>query len=289
MTPAGQIVALVVVGLLAGSLEAQETQPAPRTQPAPPTQPPPTQPAPTQPAPQRRAQPRPTSVQVVVRDVSGTPLGGVKVLVSGPASQEATTDDKGTASLGALRDGSYRFRFELDGFVTLERDVTIRNGQPSEVLAALRIIPRPLVPPPPPPPPVVEAPPPPPPVPSGPPVFVSIPQFLEKNFIGREPLKETVFGCLPGSTTRLLQLHEAIAEHTHSELDEILYVVAGEGTVRVRTESSTLAAGSLSVIPRGLPHAIEQRGRNPLIIISTVSGAPCTTGGTAQNASTTKK
>jgi Carboxypeptidase regulatory-like domain/Cupin domain len=284
MTPAGQIVALLVVGLLAGTLEAQQTQPAPPTQPAPQTQP-----APTQPAPQRRAQPRPTSVQVVVRDVSGTPLGGVKVLVSGPASLEATTDDKGTASLGALRDGGYRFRFELEGFVTLERDVTIRNGQPSEVLAALRIIPRPLVEPPPPPPPVVEAPPPPPPVPSGPPVFVSIPQFLEKNFIGREPLKETVFGCLPGSTTRLLQLHEAIAEHTHSELDEILYVVAGEGTVRVRTESSNLAAGSLSVIPRGLPHAIEQRGRNPLIIISTVSGAPCTTGGTPQNASTTKK
>jgi Cupin domain/Carboxypeptidase regulatory-like domain len=284
MTPAGQIVALLVVGLLAGTLQAQQTQPAPPTQPAPQTQP-----APTQPAPQRRAQPRPTSVQVVVRDVSGTPLGGVKVLVSGPASLEATTDDKGTASLGALRDGSYRFRFELEGFVTLERDVPIRNGQPSEVLAALRIIPRPLVEPPPPPPPVVEAPPPPPPVPSGPPVFVSIPQFLEKNFIGREPLKETVFGCLPGSTTRLLQLHEAIAEHTHSELDEILYVVAGEGTVRVRTESSNLAAGSLSVIPRGLPHAIEQRGRNPLIIISTVSGAPCTTGGTPQNASTTKK
>jgi Carboxypeptidase regulatory-like domain/Cupin domain len=284
MTPAGQIVALLVVGLLAGTLEAQQTQPAPPTQPAPQTQP-----APTQPAPQRRAQPRPTSVQVVVRDVSGTPLGGVKVLVSGPASLEATTDDKGAASLGALRDGSYRFRFELEGFVTLERDVPIRNGQPSEVLAALRIIPRPLVEPPPPPPPVVEAPPPPPPVPSGPPVFVSIPQFLEKNFIGREPLKETVFGCLPGSTTRLLQLHEAIAEHTHSELDEILYVVAGEGTVRVRTESSNLAAGSLSVIPRGLPHAIEQRGRNPLIIISTVSGAPCTTGGTPQNASTTKK
>jgi hypothetical protein len=284
MTPAGQIVALLVVGLLAGTLQAQQTQPAPPTQPAPQTQP-----APTQPAPQRRAQPRPTSVQVVVRDVSGTPLGGVKVLVSGPASLEATTDDKGAASLGALRDGSYRFRFELEGFVTLERDVPIRNGQPSEVLAALRIIPRPLVEPPPPPPPVVEAPPPPPPVPSGPPVFVSIPQFLEKNFIGREPLKETVFGCLPGSTTRLLQLHEAIAEHTHSELDEILYVVAGEGTVRVRTESSNLAAGSLSVIPRGLPHAIEQRGRNPLIIISTVSGAPCTTGGTPQNASTTKK
>jgi oxalate decarboxylase/phosphoglucose isomerase-like protein (cupin superfamily) len=120
-------------------------------------------------------------------------------------------------------------------------------------------------------------------------VFVSIPRFLDKNFIGREPLKESVFGCLAGSTTRLLQLHEAIAEHTHSDLDEILYVVAGEGSVRVSGESTQVAAGSLSIIPRGTPHAIEQRGKNPLIMISTVSGAPCTGSASPQSAATTKK
>jgi hypothetical protein len=225
----------------------------------------------------------------VVRDVSGTPLAGAKVFVTGPSNLEATTDEKGSASIGPLRDGMYRLRFELEGYVTLERDVTVRAGQPAEIFAALRIVPKPLEPPPPPPPPVVEAPPPPPPVPAGPPVFVSIPRFLEKNFIGREPLKESVFGCLAGSTTRLLQLHEAIAEHTHSDLDEILYVVAGEGSVRVRTESTQVAAGSLSVIPRGTPHAIEQRGKNPLIMVSTVSGAPCTGNPSPQTASTTKK
>src|SRR5438034_1329872 len=81
------------------------------------------------------------------------------------------------------------------------------------------------------------APPPPPPVPppasapvaSGPAVNVSIPVFLEKNFIGRDPLKESVLGCTPDATARLLQLREALASHTHAGLDEILYVVAGEG------------------------------------------------------------
>lgn len=209
--------------------------------------------------------------------------------MAGPANLEATTDEKGAASIGPLKDGMYRLRFELEGYVTLERDITVRAGQPAEIFAALRIIPKPLEPPPPPPPPVVEAPPPPPPVPSGPPVFVSIPRFLDKNFIGREPLKESVFGCLAGSTTRLLQLHEAIAEHTHSDLDEILYVVAGEGSVRVRGETTQVAAGSLSIIPRGTPHAIEQRGKNPIIMISTVSGAPCTGNSSPQTASTTKK
>jgi mannose-6-phosphate isomerase-like protein (cupin superfamily) len=73
----------------------------------------------------------------------------------------------------------------------------------------------------------------------------------------------------------LLQLHDAIGEHTHSELDEVLYVVAGEGTVRVNSESSAVSAGSISIIPRGLPHAIERRSRNPLMMLSMLSGAPC--------------
>jgi hypothetical protein len=287
MKPATPILALLAIGLSTAIAGAQQNPPAPAPQ-APPTtqQGPPT----TQPAPARRpAAPRPTTAQVVVRDVSGTPLAGATVIVAGPANLEATTDEKGTASIGPLKDGMYRLRFELEGYVTLERDVTVRAGQPAEIFAALRIIPKPLEPPPPPPPPVVEAPPPPPPVQAGPPVFVSIPRFLDKNFIGREPLKESVFGCLAGSTTRLLQLHEAIAEHTHSDLDEILYVVAGEGSVRVRTESTQVAAGSLSIIPRGTPHAIEQRGKNPLIMVSTVSGAPCSGNPSPQTAATTKK
>jgi hypothetical protein len=288
MKPAPHILALLAIGLSTAIAGAQQNPPATAPQAPPSTQqtPPATQQAP----PRRPAAPRPTTTQVVVRDVSGTPLPGATVIVAGPANLDATTDEKGTASIGPLKDGMYRLRFELEGYVTLERDVTVRAGQPAEIFAALRIIPKPLEPPPPPAPPVVEAPPPPPPVASGPPVFVSIPRFLDKNFIGREPLKESVFGCLNGSTTRLLQLHEAIAEHTHSDLDEILYVVAGEGAVRVRGEESTpVAAGSLSIIPRGTPHAIEQRGKNPLIMISTVSGAPCTGNPSPQSASTTKK
>jgi mannose-6-phosphate isomerase-like protein (cupin superfamily) len=104
---------------------------------------------------------------------------------------------------------------------------------------------------------------------------VSIPAFLDKNFIGRDPLKESVLGCTPDATTRLLQLREPLAEHTHADLDETLYVVAGEGTVRANGESIPVAAGSMSVVPRGVAHSIERRGKNPLIVLSTLSGAPC--------------
>ena len=161
------------------------------------------------------------------------------------------TDAAGTASLGTLRDGSYRLRFERDGFITLEREISIRNAEPSTIEVALSFAPPAA----PPPAPAPSAPPTPPPpvvvtvpaprltsVPSGPPVFVSIPDFLDKNYIGREPIKESVLACLADSTTRVLQLHEAIGEHTHADMDEVLYIVAGEGTIRTRGESSTVAA-----------------------------------------------
>jgi len=278
---------------------AKPPQPTPaQTPPAKPAQPPPAQPTPAkpaQPAPAKPAQPAPqrraTPSQVIVRDRSGTPLRDVHISVSGVSSQDIVTDATGTASLGTNREGSFRLRFEHDGFITLERDVTIRAAQPSTIEVALNFAP-PASPPPAPPPPAPATPPEPvvvtvlaprlSSVPSGPPVFVSIPAFLDKNYIGREPIKESVLSCLADSTTRVLQLHEAIGEHTHADMDEVLYVVAGEGTIRARGDMSPVTAGALTVIPHGVAHAIERRGKNPLILLSTLSGMPCPAGATTK-------
>jgi mannose-6-phosphate isomerase-like protein (cupin superfamily) len=278
--------AAIALALVSGVASAQQPPP-----PQPPAGQPAQTPAPAHRTPQRRAQPRATTARLVVRDRSGTALGDVRVVVSGPVSQEVVTDASGTASVGTIRDGSYRLRFERDGFITLERELIVANGQPPEIAVALSAAPAP------PPPPVVVAAPPPPPVappappvasePSGPPVFVAIPEFLDKNYIGRAPLKESVLGCLASSTTRVLQLHDALSEHAHADMDEILYVVAGEGTVRIHDSSSVVTAGSLSIIPRGVSHTIERRGRNPVIVLSTLSGAPCRAAGAAQSSANT--
>jgi mannose-6-phosphate isomerase-like protein (cupin superfamily) len=221
-----------------------------------------------------RPRPRSTSTRIVVHDQSGAPVPGARVVVSGAASNEATTDANGAASLASMRDGSYRLRFEREGFITLERDVTLRTGQPAEIDVVLD-----AAPPPPSPPPHEPAPTPAPQAGmSGPPVTVSIPAFLDKNFIGRDPLKESVFGCTGDSTTRVLQIRDALAPHTHADLDEVIYVVAGDGTVRVGAQSTPIAPGSLSVIPRGVSHALERRGKNPLIVLSMLAGAPCQSG-----------
>ena len=186
------------------------------------------------------------------------------------------------ASPAPLVAGTYRFRFEHEGFITFEREATVRAGQPLMLDVALSAAPLPPAPEPPrPPPPAVPLP-----VsvpssvssaPTAPPTSVSIPSFIDKNYIGREPLKESVLGCLADSTTRLLQLHDALGEHTHADMDEILYVVAGEGAVRSKANTSTIAAGSLTIIPHGQLHAIERRGKNPLMVVSILSGAPCRT------------
>jgi mannose-6-phosphate isomerase-like protein (cupin superfamily) len=219
-----------------------------------------------------RPRPRSTSTRIGVHDQSGAPVPGARVVVSGAASNEATTDANGAASLASMRDGSYRLRFEREGFITLERDVTVRTGQPAEIDVVLDAAPPPPSPPPHEPAPTLQA------GMSGPPVTVSIPAFLDKNFIGRDPLKESVFGCTGDSTTRVLQIRDALAPHAHADLDEVIYVVAGDGTVRVGAQSTPIAPGSLSVIPRGVSHALERRGKNPLIVLSMLAGAPCQSG-----------
>ncbi|PYR58318.1 MAG: hypothetical protein DMF91_17490 [Acidobacteria bacterium] len=230
-------------------------------------------------APQKRPpQPRrpPTETQIIVRDQSGMALPGARIAVSGSMTRQATTGADGTAALAALADGPYRLRFEHEGFITLERELTMKGGQPGIIDVVLSAAPtlspaRPPTPTPAPAPASAGA--------SGEPANVSIPAFLDKNFIGlRDPLKESVLGCTAGGTTRLLQLRDPLAGHVHPNLDEVLYVVAGEGAVRLGDQTTAVSAGSLTVIPRGVAHAIERRGKNPLIVISTLAGGPCQTG-----------
>jgi hypothetical protein len=213
---------------------------------------------------------RTTSVRVSVRDPNGENLDGVRLFLSGSAEGEYTTAGAGTAVLNNIKDGVYRIRFERDGFITLEREFPVHAAG---ALTPVDIVLTPAPPPPPPPP--APKPAAPIPGPAGPPVNVNIPDFLDTNFIGRDPMKESILACKPAETVRLLQLRDGVAEHVHDKVDEVLYVVAGDGAVRVGDQTMAVKAGSLAVVPQGVKHAIERRGKNPLVVVSTLSGAPC--------------
>jgi len=224
-----------------------------------------------QPAQKRPATPsRTTSVLVSVRDRDGASLSDVRLLVSGAAEPiELATAGAGTAVIPNLKDGQYRVRCERDGFITLEREFTVRSGGRNAVEIVLDAAPPPPAPPPPPPAPAVAL------APSGPPVTLSILDFLDRNFIGREPLKESVLACEPLETVRLLQIREGIAGHVHDRVDEIVYVLAGEGSVRIYEEAHPLRPGSLAVVPHGTAHAFDHAGKNPLVVVSALVGSPC--------------
>jgi Cupin domain/Carboxypeptidase regulatory-like domain len=257
------ITAVLLAGLTLGQLPAEK--------------PPQGQPAPTAPA--QTAPPRPAarpSITVLVTDRQGRPLPEIAVRATGPMEREGKTDSEGTIVFRNLNAGTYRVRFESAGTITFEKEITVALGRPAKTTAELSAAPPPPPPPKPEPPPQPATPPPPPVRPSGPPSSVSIPDFVEKNYISRgAPSKSSPVGCTATSTATLVQLREPLAEHIHAEADEMIYVVAGEGVLRIGSVDMTLSAGTFAVIPRGTPHTVTRKSNTPMIMVSILSGPPC--------------
>jgi mannose-6-phosphate isomerase-like protein (cupin superfamily) len=216
-------------------------------------------------------------MSVLVTAMDGKTLPETWVKASGPVDREGATDPSGNVSFTNVVPGSYRLRFEHDGFVTLERDITAAAGRPLRVMVSLNAAP------PPPPPPKVEpvAPPPAPkaaPAGNYQPSSTDIPDLVEKNFIGGAAVKRSTVGCTASSSSQVIQLRDPMADHAHADQDEVIYVVAGEGSHHVGGRDFQLTGGVFSVVPRGTSHSITRRGRQPLVIISTLSGTPCQPG-----------
>jgi len=213
------------------------------------------------------------TLSVAAVDGAGAPIPGARVILSGAAARDATTRDDGTIRLIRLKAGSYRVRVEHARFITLERELTLRAGQSQKIEMALS-----------------EAPAMAPeraeeeeaveaeetPAPPGEARSLLITNFIEKNFIGRNPKRDDELGCTASARTRLIQLRESLPEESLPDADEVIYVVAGEGTLRLGNRDVELDSSSLAVIPRGTVKALTRKGRNPLIVLSVVSGPSCT-------------
>jgi mannose-6-phosphate isomerase-like protein (cupin superfamily) len=236
--------------------------------------------APAQPAPQP-AKPRATTtaasttLNLTVTDNVGAVVEGVTVTVLGPTERTGTTTAEGRLRLLNMRAGTYRLRFEHERFHTFEKEITWRAGQPPpEQIVTLNPAPPPPPPPEPPPPapaPKVEAALPPP----SPPKWMTLPDYIEKNFISvREPQKVDEIGCSGLEQAFVWQIREPWTGREHESADAMLYVIGGEGTLRMGKEVS-LGAGSFAVVPRGTSYDLTRRGRNPLIVLAVLAGAPC--------------
>ena len=213
------------------------------------------------------------TLTVQVTDRSGNPIAGTAVAVAGPVDRTGSTGQDGTIAFRSMRPGTYRLRFEREGYITLERELVMRADS-SEVSAALSAAPavKAVVPPAPAAEPVTQLKPP---TRAIDPRVMSLTDYLEKNYIRSEPQKVSLLACMDSGTARLLQVREPLANQNHADADELIYIVAGSGAVRIRDQEHRLEAGYFAVVPRGAPHTLRREGRNPLFALTILSGAPC--------------
>lgn len=202
--------------------------------------------------------------------------------LTGPADREAKSPAGGFTRVQGLRAGTYRARFARDGFITFEREFTWRSGTAAPELSITLNTAAPNAPAPPTPTAPVTAPPPAaaaaaPKLPApGTAKTLSLPDFIEKNFIsGREGHKENLVGCSGVGQAVLWQVREPWDGRQHEAADGMLYVIGGEGSIKLVGRELTVTAGSFAVVPRGTTYGFARRGRNPLIVLAILAGAPC--------------
>jgi len=206
---------------------------------------------------------------VSVVDPSGAPVPDAKVTMTGPAERTGRTE-AGRLVFENLPAGTYRFRFERDGFIAFEKELAARGSAPIEVKVT-------LTPAPPPPKPLAPVAPPPqaPPGIDAKPVVLDMPAFIEKNYVGRASGKTTPLGCSTYGSSTLIQINDAIASHAHANADEFVYVIAGQGSVTLGTRQESLGPGVYLLIPRAMAHAFTAGPKKPLVMISTRAGDSC--------------
>jgi mannose-6-phosphate isomerase-like protein (cupin superfamily) len=259
-----------MIGLLLLTL-LQATPPAA----APPPQAPPAKAA-------QAPRPRPsgaatTTALLFITDGTGRPIENVTVTVMGPVDREVKSPASGATRLEGLRAGTYRVRFTHDRYITFEKELSWRagtaqpelsvtlNAAPEKPAAAPAPVAQPAAPQ------VTTQLPPP-----GSPKTLSLPDFIEKNFItGREPQKQNEVGCSGLERAVLWQVREPWNGRQHEDADGMLYVVGGDGRLKLDEREFTIAAGALIVVPRGTTYSLSRSGRNPVIILAVLAGAPC--------------
>jgi mannose-6-phosphate isomerase-like protein (cupin superfamily) len=183
--------------------------------------------------------------------------------------RDASSGEDGSVRLANMRAGTYRFRFTREGSITLERDVTIRGGEP--VLVDVSLSAAPVVKPQP----VEEAPKPTPEKmlgPPGEPKLLDVGAFLEKNLINRGQ-KDTPFTCSSTGIGTVTQAREPLVNQVHNDPDEWIYVVAGQGMFRLAGSTEReVKAGTLLFVPHTATHGFVPSGRYPMVFLSVLSG-----------------
>jgi mannose-6-phosphate isomerase-like protein (cupin superfamily) len=255
-----------------GTTPAQPAPAPPKTGPTP-AQPAPGQPAPrATPAPQTR---RPATarggIAITATSPQGATLPGVQVTISGPTERTDQTDASGQLTFPSLLNGTYRLRFEGEKVTAFEKEVTVQ-GKVMDVDVMLNPAPEPKV--------VTVAPaatakPTADEGPRGEPLTLGVVDILEKDFVGRQPRRETLLSCSGDLRTSMIQLNEPLPPRLYDTADAAYYVLGGEGTIHIDGRETRLTTNGFASVPRGTTHTFARRGSRALVLLAVLSGAPC--------------
>jgi Carboxypeptidase regulatory-like domain/Cupin domain len=264
---------VVTMGVHAQAPATPATQkPAPA--PAPTTQKPAPAPATQKPAGTRAPTTSARSgMAITVTSPQGATLSGVNVAIMGPTERSGDTDGSGQVNFPGLQAGTYRLRFSGDKVTAFEKEVVVRAGQISDVDVSLTPAPEPKV--------IVQPAPALPPRPTtaagpkGQPVTYAIIDLLEKEYVGKQPRRETLLSCSGNERAAMIQLNESMPERLYENADAIYYVLGGEGTLMLNGKEMKLGLNGFASVPRGTSHSFSKRGNRLLVLLSVLSGEPC--------------
>jgi hypothetical protein len=210
---------------------------------------------------------------LTVTDAHGSPIPGVQVDILGSSDRNGTTDTAGQVNFVGMQPGTYRVRFDGDKVTPFEREVTVRAGQPTVVDVTLSPAPPPPAAPPAAPAPAAAAA-----APLGPagqPGVTSVLDILDKQFVGRQPRRETLLSCTGNTRTTMVQLNEPLPDRLYDAADAEYYVIGGEGTARLAGRDVPVVTSSVVSVPRSTLHSFVRKGNRPLILLAVLSGEPC--------------
>ena len=211
---------------------------------------------------------------ITVTTAQGATIAGVHVALMGPTERGGDTDGGGQLNFPGLQAGTYRLRFSGDTVTSFEKEVVVRAGQIADVDVSLNPAPEPKV--------IREPAPVPPPAPTsaavgpkGQPLTHAIGDLLEKEFVGKQPRRETLLSCSGSERSAMIQLNETLPERLYENADAIYYVLGGEGSVLMNGRESRLGVNAFVSVPRGTSHSFTRRGNRLFVLLSVLSGEPC--------------
>jgi quercetin dioxygenase-like cupin family protein len=94
----------------------------------------------------------------------------------------------------------------------------------------------------------------------------NVDQIVGPDFLGDKSVKFapaaqiTNVGILAGHVKK-------IRLHTHELEDHIVYVVRGRATARLGDDRREVGPGDLIAIPKRVPHAFDQKGEEPFVVL----------------------